>query len=65
MIECSLLSTACSNLLKWKGGLLLNMSLEKKERDSINSINSAFQLLTASEAPGAPLGVPYKLLAII
>lgn len=37
----------------------------KKKRDSINSINSAFQLFTASEAPGAPLGVPYKLLAII
>lgn len=41
------------------------VSRKKKERDSINSINSAFQLLTASEALGAPLGVPYKLLAII
>lgn len=38
--------------------------VSRKKRDSINSINSTFQLLTASEALGAPLGVPYKLLVI-
>lgn len=32
--------------------------ISRKKRDSINSINSAFQLLTASEVLGAPLGVP-------
>lgn len=64
MIERTLLSIFSSNVLRWKGGLLLNTSPEKKKIPWIQSIVHSSSL-QCSEALGFPLGTSYNPLVII